>query len=76
MSQVTIYMDAETEQRSRAAARAAGLSLSRWIAGVLRSRIDSHWPADIAGLHGSWGSHSDSSEPAPTPTGDLPREPL
>ena len=76
MSQVTIYMDDETEAKTRAAARAAGVSLSRWIAEVLRSRVGSTWPADVAALEGSWGSPEDSAPTEPGPHGDLPREPL
>jgi len=74
MSQVTIYMDDDTEARTRAAARAAGVSLSRWITGVLRSRMESAWPAHIAALEGSWHPQDDGPD---LPDGvDLPRESL
>ncbi len=76
MSQVTIYMDEETEARTRAAARAAGVSLSRWIAEVLRSRVASAWPADVAALEGSWRSPDDVDPMHRVDGADLPREPM
>lgn len=51
----TIYIDDDTEQRTRAAAGAAGMSVSRWITEVLRARLAA-WPADVAELAGSWRS--------------------
>ncbi len=76
MTQITIYIDDETGARTRAAAQAAGVSLSRWIGTVLRSRVGSAWPADVAALEGSWKRRDDAPEhDAPAGT-DLPREPL
>lgn len=74
MAQVTIYMDDETEARTREAARKEGVSLSRWIALVLRHRLASAWPPDVAALAGAWGQ---GDEPSTNATGaDIPREPL
>lgn len=75
MSQVTIYIDDDTEARTRAAARAAGVPLSRWITSVLRSRVGSAWPADVAAFEASWRPKDDGPEPD-SQGGDLPREPL
>ncbi|MBM4368572.1 MAG: CopG family transcriptional regulator [Deltaproteobacteria bacterium] len=76
MSQVTIYMDDETEAKAKAAAQEAGVSLSRWIAGVLKSRVATTWPADVAGLAGSWRSGGDGSDFGQAEGTDLPREQL
>ncbi len=76
MSQVTIYIDDDTEERTRTAARAAGVSLSRWIADVLRSRVGAAWPADVVALGGSWRQRDDGPGNDPAEVGDLAREPL
>lgn len=76
MSQVTIYIDDDTEERTRKAARAAGVSLSRWIADVLRSRVGAAWPADVVALGGSWRRQDDGPERDPAEVSDLSREPL
>jgi hypothetical protein len=76
MSQVTIYIDDDTEQRTRAAARAAGVSVSRWIAGVLRSRVGAAWPADVAALAGSWRPQDDGPACDAAGGSDLARESL
>ena len=74
VAQVTIYIDEETEARTRAAANAAGLSLSRWISEALRDRTRSEWPPDVVALAGSWLSNE--AEPSASGDADLPREPL
>ncbi len=76
MSQLTIYIDDETEAGTRAAARAAGVSVSRWIADVLRSRVGAAWPADIAAFAGSWRPQDDGPDRDAAKGGDLAREPL
>lgn len=76
MSQVTIYIDKETEARAKAAAQEAGVSLSRWITSVIRSRVGQGWPADVAAMAGSWRPTSDASEEDDEECPDLPREPL
>lgn len=76
MSQVTIYIDDETEARTRAAAEAAGVSLSRWTADVLRAKARAEWPADVVALEGAWRNSAGESI-GPTGTGvDVPRETL
>lgn len=54
MSQVTIYLDEETARSARAAAAAAGLSVSRWITDLIRERASTEWPRDVAALAGLW----------------------
>lgn len=76
VSQITIYIDDDTEARTRAAAQAAGVSVSRWITGVLRSKVGSIWPAEVAVLHGSWRPQDDGPTCDSFQVADLPREPL
>jgi hypothetical protein len=54
MAQVTLYLDEETTEKVRQAAQSAGLSMSRWVADAIRSRIDSEWPANVRELAGAW----------------------
>jgi hypothetical protein len=54
MGQVTIYVDDETEKQARASARAAGVSLSKWVAGRIQRRAHAEWPAAVKALAGAW----------------------
>jgi hypothetical protein len=53
--QVTIYIDRETDAQARRAARAAGLSYSRWITEAVQQRARTEWPPSIRDLAGSDG---------------------
>ena len=54
MAQVTIYLDDQTEQKARAAARSRGVSLSKWIADRVREGALSDWPDYVRDLAGAW----------------------
>ncbi|OGA13272.1 MAG: CopG family transcriptional regulator [Betaproteobacteria bacterium RIFCSPHIGHO2_12_FULL_69_13] len=54
MGQVTIYLDDETENKARAAARAEGVPLSKWVAERIRRRAGSEWPEAVRALAGAW----------------------
>ncbi|MGA2267614.1 MAG: CopG family transcriptional regulator [Bryobacteraceae bacterium] len=54
MSQITIYLDDDTEKRARTAADATGDSLSKWIAGAIREKTATTWPQHVLDLAGSW----------------------
>jgi hypothetical protein len=54
MGQVTIYLDSETEAKARAAARAEGMPLSKWVAGCIRRRARGEWPEAVRALAGAW----------------------
>ena len=54
MGQVTIYLDNETEAQARAAARAEGMPLSKWVAGRIRQRARGEWPEVVRALAGAW----------------------
>lgn len=76
MAQVTIYLDDELLTRTRAAAEAAGLSVSSWLAGLVRDRTRSAWPEDIAALAGAWRDLPMAEEIRVAQVQDLPREGL
>jgi len=54
MAQVTLYLDDETQARMKAAARAAGVPVSRWVAQLIRARTQSEWPESVRKLAGAW----------------------
>lgn len=54
MSQITIYLDEDTEARLRAAAQAEGIPVSRWIARLVQERTRSEWPPQVRDLAGAW----------------------
>ena len=53
MPQITLYIDQETDSKARAAARAAGVSYSKWVAELIRSRTRDEWPEMLRKLAGS-----------------------
>ncbi len=54
MGQVTVYLDDETEEFARAAARAKGIPLSKWVAGRIQPRARVDWPEAVRALTGAW----------------------
>jgi hypothetical protein len=75
VSQITLYLDEETEARMKTAAQAAGVSLSKWVAGLIRDRTASHWPASVEALAGAWAGEPEVLEVC-EPVPDVPREPF
>lgn len=76
MAQVTLYLDDDTMDRMRAAAEASGLSMSAWLARLVRERTRADWPREIIDLVGAWPDLPTAEtlrEAAPT---DGPREAL
>ena len=54
MGQVTIYLDNETENKLKKAAKSSHLSVSKWIAGLIKEKTTTEWPQDVVKLAGSW----------------------
>lgn len=54
MGQVTIYLDDETEDKVRAAARSKGVSLSKWVAEQVQQGALRDWPEYVRELAGAW----------------------
>jgi len=76
MGQVTIYLDEETEEQARAAARAEGVSLSRWVAGRIQRRARAEWPASVRALAGAWADLPTAQALRTTRSRDVPRRRL
>ncbi|HFC30258.1 MAG TPA: CopG family transcriptional regulator [Oceanospirillales bacterium] len=54
MGQVTIYLEDEIESKMVEAAQSAHLSKSKWIAQVIKEKVDSQWPLSVQEAAGSW----------------------
>ena len=76
MGQVTLYMDDETLGRMRAAAEAAGVSMSAWLAQIVRERTRTEWPREVAALAGAWRRLPDAEELRGDQPADIARETL
>ncbi len=76
MAQVTLYLDDETAELMRQAAKAAGLSRSRWLARLVRERTSQEWPTAVRELAGAWPEFPLAEELRHAQPTDLPRERL
>lgn len=54
MGQVTIYLDHETENKLKKAAKSSHLSVSKWVAGIIEEKVTTEWPQDVVKLAGIW----------------------
>jgi hypothetical protein len=75
MGQVTLYLDMDTEAKMKEAAKAAGVSQSRWIADLIREKTATEWPSSVAGLAGAWADFPELDEVRSTGQ-DVAREPI
>lgn len=76
MGQVTIYLDDETEEKARAAARAEGMPLSRWVAGRIERRAGGEWPEAVRALAGAWPDLRSADRLRKAKAKDVARDPL
>jgi hypothetical protein len=76
MAQVTLYLDEETKKRMRKAARAAGMSQSRWLVELVRQETAQEWPAEVHELAGTWPDFPEAEELRRGPGRDVRRERL
>ena len=76
MAQVTLYLDPQTEEKMKAAARAAGISNSRWVADLIREKTALEWPESVRHLAGAWPDFPTAEELRQGLPGDAPRKPL
>jgi len=76
MAQVTLYLDEQTEEQMKAAARTAGVSNSRWVADLIRERTASEWPESVRRLAGAWADFPTAEELREGLPDDVPRKPL
>ena len=73
MSQITLYLDDATQALVEQAARANGLSKSRWVSEIIRKYAAHEWPQDclvLAGRFADFPLRDENSAPQPV---DVPR---
>jgi hypothetical protein len=76
MAQITLYLDEDTEAKLKAAAKTAGLSVSRWVAKLIREKTSEEWPDVVKSLAGAWRDLPTVEELRRDSPDDVPREPM
>lgn len=76
MGQVTLYLDEETQKQMRAAAKREGVSMSSWLAKLVKERTRSQWPEAVVQLAGAWKDLPTAEELRAGQPEDSPREAL
>jgi len=71
MSQVTLYLDSETRQLMVDAARAEGVSQSRWVAKLIQDRVQPAWPSNWQACLGAFPDFPLRDDPPAV--ADIPR---
>ena len=54
MAQVTIYLENELEEKMREFVKSKQISQSKWIASLIREKLQTEWPESIVSLAGAW----------------------
>jgi hypothetical protein len=73
MSQITLYLDAAAQALVEQAARANGMSKSRWVSEIIRKYAAHEWPQDCLALAGSFTDFPLLDESRNTSADDVPR---
>lgn len=76
MAQITLYLDEDTARRMRQAAQEAGVSQSKWVADLIKTRINDEWPRSVIELAGAWPDFPDAEALRSSEISDVPRESL
>jgi len=76
MGQVTIYIDADTEKKMKAAIQKKRISKSKWIAGLIKRETRNTWPEAVVQLAGAWSDLPEAEAIRKGLSGDAARETL
>lgn len=76
MSQVTIYLDENTDKKLRQAVERSGLSKSQWITRLIKEKTATEWPEAVREMVGEWQDIPEQEEIRTTMGDDSPREEL
>jgi len=74
MSQVTIYLDPETKRKMKAYTESKNISQSQWVGDIIREKLQSEWPTQIAALAGAWEDFPPLEDIRKTTLSDVERE--
>ena len=76
MGQVTIYLEDEIESKMIEAAKSSQLSKSKWIAKLIKEKVDSQWPMSVREAAGTWDDFPSAEELRENQGKDVKRESL
>ena len=62
MPQLAIYVDDELSKKLNKAIRGSGKSRSKWIADLIKAKLENEWPEDFFKLAGSWEGEETSEQ--------------
>jgi hypothetical protein len=62
MAHLTIYLTDKMERRVRKAAKAAKVSVSKWVADRVTSSVENSWPPEFLALAGAFPDFPDADE--------------
>ena len=54
MPQLAIYVDDELSKKLKKAIKSSGKSRSKWVADMIKAKLDNDWPGGFFKLAGSW----------------------
>ena len=74
MPQLNLYVDETTHLHIKRSAKAAGVSLSKWVSALVREKTASEWPVEVLALSGAWKDFPSLENIRKTRGKDLPRE--
>jgi hypothetical protein len=74
MSHLTLYLDRETENLVRVAAKESNISVSKWVASTIKKVAHSSWPPEIKRMAGAWPDFPKAEDLRKTTGKDLLRE--
>jgi hypothetical protein len=62
MAHLTIYLTDDVERHVRKAAKAAKVSISKWVADRVAKSVETSWPPEFLALAGSFPDFPDADE--------------
>ena len=62
MAHLTIYLSDDVERQVRKAAKAAKVSISKWVADRVTKSVDTSWPPEFLSLAGTFPDFPDTSD--------------
>ena len=74
MSQVTIYINNNLEEKIKKVAQSMNMSISKFIANTVEQQLKEEWPDSIKQFSGSWNDMCDASELRENQVKDVERE--
>lgn len=74
MGQITIYLDKETEKKLRTLTKTMNVSQSKYIANIIKEKLQSEWPEAVVSLAGAWEDFPSLEEIRAEGGEDAPRE--